>query len=129
MRISDTDRSRVVDELRRHCAAGRLTVDDYADRVAAAISAETLADLDHVLRDLPTMRIDDPVQDPPLMAPGGPPASGLWARLVALLSVLALALGVSFLIIAHWVWAILLIVGWIIGVIQGRVRIGRRPPH
>ena len=29
MRVSDVDRERAVEELRRHCAAGRLDVDEY----------------------------------------------------------------------------------------------------
>jgi hypothetical protein len=145
MRISDADRSRAVDELRRHSVAGRLDIDAYAARLAEAMEAETLADLDHALRDLPTMRIADPSSNPPLLARGrngrggrasaesrpGPagrssPSSRLWSRLVVLLSMLVLVVGISFGILAHWVWAGVLIVGWVVGVLQGRVRVGRR---
>lgn len=128
MRISDADRSRVVDELRRHAGAGRLDLDAYAARVAEAMEAETLADLDHALRDLPTLRIADPDPDPPLLAPGGR-AGGwaqLWARLVVLLSVLVVVAGVGLMVLAHWVWAGVLVAGWLVGVLQGRVRLGRR---
>jgi hypothetical protein len=142
MRISDADRSRAVDELRRHSVAGRLDIDAYAARLAEAMEAETLADLDHALRDLPTMRIADPASDPPLFArgragragtgPGPGPAGGSsrwprwWARLVVLLSMLVLVVGIGFGILAHWVWAGVLIAGWLAGVLQGRVRLGRR---
>jgi hypothetical protein len=146
MRISDADRARVVDELRRHAGAGRLDLDAYAARVAEAMEAETLADLDHALRDLPTLRIADPAPDPPLLAPGGgrarrrPPASDpgsdpgggsdawarVWARFVVLLSVVVVVVGVSLLVLAHWVWAGVLVAGWLVGVLQGRVRLGRR---
>ena len=144
MRISDADRSRAVDELRRHSVAGRLDIDAYAARLAEAMEAETLADLDHALRDLPTMRVADPVANPPLIArgrdgrdyraptalgpgPGGGSArwSRFWARLVVLLSMLVLVVGISFGILAHWVWAGVLIAGWLAGVLQGRVRLGR----
>ena len=37
MRASDADRQRVVEELRRHCSAGRLDVDAFAARVEAAL--------------------------------------------------------------------------------------------
>jgi hypothetical protein len=145
MRISDADRSRAVDELRRHSIAGRLDIDAYAARLAEAMEAETLADLDHALRDLPTMRIADPASDPPLIARGrdgrgdrgaralGPGPAGrsphwprFWARLVVLLSMLVLVAGISFAIVAHWMWAGILIAGWLAGVLQGRIRLGRR---
>jgi hypothetical protein len=146
MRISDADRSRAVDELRRHSAAGRLDLDDFAERVAEAMAAETLADLDHALRDLPTFRIADPAADPPLFAPGsgrsgrsgiggaGPPRAGasrrrhvLQARFVVLLSMLVVAVGVGLVVLAHWILALVLVAGWLVGVLQGRIRVGRRP--
>jgi hypothetical protein len=144
MRISDADRARAVEELRRHCAAGRLDIDAYADRVAEAMGAETLADLDHALRDLPTVRIAEPSGAPPIFAPGrghrdgsagrsrpggtGPAlaAGDLRARLVVLLTVLVIIVGTCFLVISHWVWAMVLVLGWIVGVAQGRIRVGRR---
>jgi hypothetical protein len=60
MRVSDTERQRAIDELRRHGAAGRLDVDEYATRIEAALAATTLEDLDQVLGDLPMLRIVDP---------------------------------------------------------------------
>jgi hypothetical protein len=133
MRISDADRSRAVDELRRHSVAGRLDIDAYAARLAEAMEAETLADLDHALRDLPTMRIADPSSNPPLLARG---RNGRGGRASAESrpgpagrsspSMLVLVVGISFGILAHWVWAGVLIVGWVVGVLQGRVRVGRR---
>ncbi len=128
MRISDADRSRAVDELRRHASAGRLDIDAYAERVAEAMEAETLADLDHALRDLPTMRIADPPST--TGGPGGSDAASGWQRLpaglVMLLSSAVLLAAVCFMILAHWVWAVILVAGWITGVVQGRVRIGQR---
>lgn len=53
MRASDADRDAVVSLLRTHCAAGRLTVDELEQRVAAALSARTLAELDALMADLP----------------------------------------------------------------------------
>ena len=52
-RASDHDRQRVIDELRRHTADGRLTLDEFEERVEEALRSTTHADLVHVLRELP----------------------------------------------------------------------------
>ncbi|HEX4864281.1 MAG TPA: DUF1707 domain-containing protein, partial [Acidimicrobiales bacterium] len=51
---------RTVDELRRHCAAGRIDMDEYGRRVEKAMASERLEQLDAVLSDLPILRIADP---------------------------------------------------------------------
>jgi uncharacterized protein involved in exopolysaccharide biosynthesis len=53
MRASDDDRQRTVAELERHTGAGRLTLDEFAERARVAHSAQTLAELAAVVRDLP----------------------------------------------------------------------------
>jgi class 3 adenylate cyclase len=53
VRISDEDRTQVVDRLRRHCAEGRITLDEFSDRAGAVYAARTRADLASVLADLP----------------------------------------------------------------------------
>jgi hypothetical protein len=52
-RASDADRQRVVSELEQHTAAGRLTLDEYAQRVDRALAARTHGDLSVVMADLP----------------------------------------------------------------------------
>lgn len=52
-RIADTDRDRVVALLRLHCTEGRITLDEFSDRVGDVYAARTSADLDEVVRDLP----------------------------------------------------------------------------
>jgi hypothetical protein len=54
MRASDDDRKRVVAALERHTAAGRLSLDEYAERVTHVYRAATQQDLAVVTRDLPT---------------------------------------------------------------------------
>jgi hypothetical protein len=134
MRISDEDRDRAVDELRRHCVAGRLDMEEYGERVADALAARTLADLGHALRDLPRLRIAEPGPNPPGLEPqdcgpgaAGGPAMGAWrARLVLLASVVVVAVGVVFLVLAQWVWASILVVAWVAGLVQGRVPLRRQ---
>lgn len=64
LRASDAERERVIEGLRRHTAEGRLTLEEFEQRVAEAYAATTRDDLRPVLRDLP----------PPQPAP--PPAAG-----------------------------------------------------
>jgi len=53
IRASDDDRQRVVAALERHAGAGRLTLDEFADRVDRVVGARTMADLAAVTQDLP----------------------------------------------------------------------------
>jgi Domain of unknown function (DUF1707) len=53
LRVADADREQVVDELRDHAAAGRLTSEELEDRIGDAYGARTRADLDAVRADLP----------------------------------------------------------------------------
>jgi len=52
-RASDSDRDHVVGLLRDHCALGRLTLDEFSERMGSALAARTRGDLDAVLADLP----------------------------------------------------------------------------
>ena len=56
MRASDEDRERVVDMLRDHGAAGRLSTEELEERTAAALAARTNGQLDALLADLPKLR-------------------------------------------------------------------------
>ncbi len=53
LRASDADRERVVVQLRESSAQGRLTLEEFSDRVAKAYAARTGADLAVLVRDLP----------------------------------------------------------------------------
>jgi hypothetical protein len=53
LRASDADRQRLVAALQQHAAAGRLTLDEYAERVDRALLARTHGDLAAVMADLP----------------------------------------------------------------------------
>ena len=53
IRASDEDRQRTVAALERHAGAGRLTLDEFAERARQAHGARTLSDLAEVVRDLP----------------------------------------------------------------------------
>ena len=55
IRASDADRQRTVDALERHAGAGRLTLDEFAERAKVAHGAQTLDELAAVVRDLPAV--------------------------------------------------------------------------
>src|SRR5205823_5022957 len=56
MRIGDAERDTATAELGDHYAAGRLTLDELQERVAAALSARTHGQLSRVMRDLPSLK-------------------------------------------------------------------------
>ena len=53
-RVADADRDRTVTLLREHVVEGRLTLDEFSDRMGAALEAKTRGELDAVMADLPT---------------------------------------------------------------------------
>jgi Domain of unknown function (DUF1707) len=55
IRASDDDRERTVALLREHHAAGRLTVEEFNERMDKAYAAKTLGDLDELMTDLPAI--------------------------------------------------------------------------
>jgi hypothetical protein len=79
VRASDADRQRVVNALERHVAAGRLTLDEYGDRVGRVLAATTLGELATLTGDLPA---DD----------AGTSGGGRQLAIAFLVAVLALAL-------------------------------------
>jgi Domain of unknown function (DUF1707) len=55
LRASDADRERTVALLSEHLAAGRLTAEEFQERLDAAYAAKTLGQLDELLADLPAI--------------------------------------------------------------------------
>ena len=53
IRASDDDRERTVSALEQHAGAGRLTLDEFAERARVAHDARTLDELAAVVHDLP----------------------------------------------------------------------------
>ena len=53
MRASDTDRERTASLLREHHAQGRLTPEEFNDRLDHVFTAKTIGELDALLADLP----------------------------------------------------------------------------
>jgi class 3 adenylate cyclase len=53
-RVADADRDRTVTLLREHVVEGRLTLDEFSERMGSALEAKTRGELDAVMTDLPT---------------------------------------------------------------------------
>lgn len=60
VRVGDAEREAVLDALSEHHAKGRLTVEELDRRQHAALAAETWADLDALLTDLPAIATQTP---------------------------------------------------------------------
>jgi|tagenome__1003787_1003787.scaffolds.fasta_scaffold20954352_2 class 3 adenylate cyclase len=142
VRASDSDRERVVEFLRHHYGAGRLSEDDLSERIESAYRARTVAELDALIADLPSKREPRSRRH----------RSGLEASVRIHLTTYLL---VNAMLIAIWAaagggyfWPIWPILGWGIGVgchaapllaLRGRgahgkreharVSTGRPPPH
>jgi hypothetical protein len=135
MRISDTERQRAVDELRRHFAAGRLDIDEFSLRTEKALEASTLEDLDKLLSDLPMLRIADPVTTGGIRASsrlgGGdvsrirslPVRPGTRRPAFAVAVTVGVVAGAILLaLVSSWVGAAALLIGWLLGMLQSRFR-------
>lgn len=70
LRIGDAERTAALQALDEHLAAGRLTVEEYGDRSAAAVNAVVAADLATLFTDLPQPHPELPGRStPPPTAP------------------------------------------------------------
>ena len=136
IRASDTDRDRATTLLREHHAAGRLTAEEFHERMDRALEAKTLGELDELMGDLPAIDLyklpdaslrrapprlgqsllpaDLGGSSPARFAPGAV-AMGVWAAvtsaLVAIWAVAAVVGGGTWfpwwaLIALPWIWAI-----------------------
>lgn len=64
MRASDADRDRVIDVLRAATADGRLTAEEFSERMAAALSSRTFRELAPLTADLATPPASQTPEDP-----------------------------------------------------------------
>ena len=148
IRASDADRDRTAEFLREHLAAGRLTQEEFSERLDKAYAAKTLGELDELLADLPGIDLyklpDEGLPRhrgrnglPPLpwlMAPGqvSPAwraAWGSWATVSLIAFLVWLLSGASGNLWFLWIagpYGILLVGRWISGGRPGSGRSGSR---
>ena len=137
IRASDADRDRVASLLREHHAAGRLTAEEFHERMDRALEARTLGELDELLADLPAIDLyqlpdaslrripprpgqsllpADPGGHSPARFAPGTVAMGVWAAvtsaLIAIWAVAAVVGGGTWfpwwaLIAIPWIWVVI----------------------
>ncbi len=61
MRLSDADREQLLEQLKRHAAAGRIGIEELERRVAVIVGAQTREQATEVLADLPPLGALDSV--------------------------------------------------------------------
>jgi hypothetical protein len=143
IRASDADRERTATLLREHHAQGRLSPEEFNDRLDRAFAAKTIGDLDALLADLPAIDLYRlPAHDIRPAPPGArrprggsaldrrgdgsiaPRGAAMWAAWAAISSALFLAwLGVGLITGgAAWIpWFLVVVIPW-------ALVIARRPP-
>src|SRR6516162_4501495 len=72
IRASDEDRGRIAAALGEHYAAGRLTLEEFQQRLDKTYAATTLGELDDLMTDLPGRDLGQ-LSDPWLPSPRGDP--------------------------------------------------------
>jgi Domain of unknown function (DUF1707) len=153
-RASDADRDQTAAALREHLAVGRLTIEEFDQRLDQAYAAKTIGELDRVMADLPgtgpgqlpDAPVDRSAAGPPLtQRPAGSIEAGpgrfsparraaweSWLTVTLFLFMIWLASGASggpwFLWVALALGAILL-GRWITGGPARRERRSARPPR
>jgi hypothetical protein len=87
LRVSDAERETVLESLREHTAAGRLTMDEFTERADQVLRAKTYGELENLTRDLPPLdprRAAAPPLTPALGDPDLPRQQVRW--MVAIMS-------------------------------------------
>jgi hypothetical protein len=119
LRAADADRTAVATVLGQHMTAGRLTVDEYDERLARAYAAKTYGELDQLTADLPATRhqprASHPTSTPPAqvcgLGSGGDARSSWRAWLTTSLIVVTVWLVTSLAAWElHYFWPV-----WVIG--------------
>jgi hypothetical protein len=103
LRIGDAEREATADSLREHYAQGRLSLDEFNERLSAAFSAVTQRDLDELTADLPHVRT--PVAPLPQQSagPGAGPRRSVIRAFAGLITALAVV-GVFSFAVAPGMW-------------------------
>jgi len=121
-RAADADRERVAAVLREEMAVGRLTMEEFEDRLSRAYEAKTWADLRALTADLPVdiafegeVRRAAPPAEPVPQPVGGPPARGFpWFAPFLLIPLIGMGFAV-----AHGAFGALIPMAFIIWFIVG----------
>ena len=82
IRASDADRDRAAEALREHHATGRLSMEEFQDRLDRVYAAKTLGELDELMADLPAIDLYQlPIPAGQRFVPPRPPATRAHGRM------------------------------------------------
>ena len=112
IRVSDADRSEVIDRLQRATAEGRLDLDELDQRISAALAARTWSDVDPLVEDLPFVDASEPDDEPDDLS--GASSAAVRAGVLATLTA-----GVVSIVGSFWTpWGVLLgVVSTVLGAV------------
>jgi Domain of unknown function (DUF1707) len=74
IRASDADRDRIATALRENLADGRLTTEEFDERLDKALAAKTLGELEGLMTDLPGTGVSERADPSPDRADANPPS-------------------------------------------------------
>ena len=112
LRASDADRAEVAAALGGHMAAGRLTVDEYDERLTRAYAARTRGELAELTTDLPPL---EPAAAPGQVDPahGAHPAHGTGHGAADLRAAWAAWARTAVLVTGIWLVSLIASTGWV----------------
>ena len=123
LRASDADRDEIVSRLNKAATEGRIAADELEQRVSAALTARTYAELDATVADLPRQPVRRPRRQVQQRSNAGWALAVVKAHPLLLLFVVpVLAVTAAMIVAATVMWAVLMVVVMVLG---GR----RRPPR
>ena len=112
LRVGDAERGQVIDQLADHHAAGRLTLEEFEERMATAWTARTAADLAVLVKDLPpAVPSPGPARPPAIARPRIDDHVRTYLAVIALLWLIWLVSG------AGYPWPVWPMLGWGVGVL------------
>ena len=114
VRIGDAERDAVVDSLKAHFGAGRLSLDEFEERTAQALAARTVGELVPLTADLPVPRPAPAPARRPLPADPWARAYSVHVRVAALLAVVSVLIWVVSLGYLSPFWPLAVILGSVV---------------
>ncbi|MET8156344.1 DUF1707 domain-containing protein [Sphaerisporangium sp. NPDC005289] len=125
MRASDGDRDRVAAALREHCAQGRLTMEEFNERLELVYAGRTYGDLRKLTADLPDIDLNNlpAAQAPERRRPAGmhPGLKAAWTSWASVFGICVLVYAMTDLggyFWPMWVggpWAVILLISTLSG--------------